>query len=92
MEFCNNCVKPGYAKNVYGETLCEECWEDYLFTDRGKVEYIISVVKEEIAITNLDADFLGHCAVQWYNNRGQFKIADEDILIIEEFAERTGIL
>lgn len=64
---CDKCLKPVESRllNAYGALLCEDCWDDYLFTDEGKVEYIIGITRGDYPMEYFDADFLGLCATQW---------------------------
>ena len=47
MSLCEKCEKRtnDVFINVFDETLCEDCWDDYLMTDRGKLEYFIGNVR-----------------------------------------------
>ena len=39
---CDKCQIPSFNRllNVYGALLCEECWDEYINTPAGKVEYL----------------------------------------------------
>ena len=67
MERCAACGKElkSFSETAYGTKLCVDCWDDYLMTDRGKVEYIIGIVTGELDLKDFDADFLGHASVCW---------------------------
>ena len=47
MERCTRCEDTGreYFITAYGDILCEDCWDDYICTDEGKVEYLIGICK-----------------------------------------------
>ena len=49
---CEKCAKQtnDTLVNVFSEELCEDCWDDYLMTDRGKLEYFIGIVKGDLPI------------------------------------------
>lgn len=91
---CDKCLKPSESRlqTVYGSLLCEDCWDDYLFTDEGKVEYIVGIIRGDYPMEYFDADFLGHCAVQWQKHKGQFNISDEGIAHIEHRAKCLGLM
>lgn len=91
---CSKCGKPTTEKlvSIYGEQLCEDCWDEYLFTDEGKVEYIVSIVYRNCKLSDFDADFLGFAAIQWYKNKDRFKLPEQDINLIESCAKILGIL
>ena len=65
MKFCVKCGKPvdEPITTAYGDKRCPDCFDDYLMTDRGKVEYFIGLANGELNIKDFDADFLGHVAV-----------------------------
>ena len=91
---CDKCLRSVETRllNVYGTLLCEDCWDDYLFTDEGKVEYIIGITRGDYPIEYFDADFLGMCATQWYKNKDQFDISDDEIARIEDLAKLIDLL
>ena len=91
---CDKCLRSTETRllTAYGALLCEDCWDDYLFSDEGKVEYIIGLTRGDYPIEYFDADFLGHCAVQWHKNKNQFDFADEEIAHIEQLANLLGLL
>jgi hypothetical protein len=91
---CEKCGKPTLDTliNVFSEELCLDCWDDYLMTDRGKVEYFIGIVKEELPIEDYDADFLGHIAVCWNNYKSELNHASTMMAFYEAKAKELGIL
>lgn len=81
---CDRCVTPTDGiLNAYGVLLCEECWDEYINTPEGKVEYLIGIAKADYPASAFDADFLGFALVQWHKNRSQFDMSDEEIEEIE---------
>lgn len=91
---CEKCGKQIFDVfiNVYSETLCEDCWDDYLMTDRGKVEYFIGIVKGDLPITDYDADFLGHVSACWKEHKNQLNHSSSDMAYYEERAKKLGLL
>ena len=92
MEFCVNCMKPRYIENAYGEILCDECWEEYLTTERGLVEYFIYITEGRSKVKHYDADFLGEVGVSWKRHRSEIKLPELEIKMLEEAAFFLGII
>lgn len=94
MERCAKCGKElrTFSRTAYGENRCLDCWDDYLMTDKGKVEYLIGLTTGELDLKDYDADFLGHVAVCWNKYKEQLNISIQQIIAIEEKAECMGIL
>jgi hypothetical protein len=72
--------------------LCPDCYDDYLFTDEGKVEYVIGIVRGDYPMDYFDADFLGEIGVQWNKHKKFFSLAPEVIADIEKRAKLIGLL
>mgnify|MGYP003307167685 CR=1 FL=1 len=92
-----HCAKCGKAADkilftIYNEPRCEHCYDDYLMTDRGKVEYMLNLVNGEIPMEEFDADFLGHVAVCWNKYRDELPISNKNIAEIEIQAAYMGLL
>ena len=82
---CDKCLMPSFNRllNVYGALLCEDCWDDYISTPAGKVEYLVGIAKADYPASSFDADFICYAVVQWYRNKNQLDISDEEIMEIE---------
>ena len=93
MTYCNKCGRPvnTYKVTAYGDIRCLDCYDDYLMTDRGKVEYFIGLTTDELPIDDYDADFLGHVAVCWKKYRAQLNLTATEINLIEAKAKDMGI-
>jgi DNA-directed RNA polymerase subunit RPC12/RpoP len=91
---CIKCGKPlgTFIETAYGEHRCEGCYDDYLMTDKGKVEYLISFVSGELDMKDYDADFLGHVAVCWVKYRDEINRTLKDLYEIEAKAKCLGLL
>ena len=91
---CEKCAKQtnDTLVNVFSEELCEDCWDDYLMTDRGKVEYFVGIVKEELPIEDYDADFLGHESACWKEYKNQLNHSSTMMAFYEAKAKELGIL
>lgn len=91
---CEKCGKQTLDTliNVFSEELCLDCWDDYLMTDRGKVEYFIGIVKEELPIEDYDADFLGHISVCWNKYKSELNHSSLHMEFYEATARKLGLL
>lgn len=94
MERCAKCGKVlgEHFKTAYGELRCADCYDDYLMTDKGKVEYLIGICKGDLPIKDFDADFLGWVAMCWEKYKGMLPLSEKDIAQIEVHAACLGIL
>ena len=94
MYACDVCGKKTneYLVNLYGVQMCEDCWDDYLFSPVGKVEVIAGIVLGEHSIDEFDADYLGQAAVQWNLNKKDFDISEETLAVYEKSAKELGLL
>lgn len=94
MEYCAKCGKllGEYFKTAYGEIRCADCYDDYLMTDRGKVEYLIGICAGDYPMSDFDADFLGWIAVCWKKYKNLLDVSAKDIANIEERAAYLGLL
>lgn len=91
---CDKCGTPAsdMILNVYGALLCEECWDEYICTPEGKVEYLVGIAKADYPASEFDADFLGFALVQWYKNRNQLDISDDEIAEIENKLKQINLM
>lgn len=77
---------------AYGDVLCPTCYDDYLFTAEGKVEYVIGIVSGDYPMDCFDAEFLDEIGVQWNKYKKYFVLAPEIIEDIEKRARFIGLL
>lgn len=91
---CSKCDKAlgEYLVTAYGEVCCEDCWDDYLMTDRGKVEYIIGICRGDYPMSDFDADFLGWISSCWKTHRDEINLKLSDLYEIETKARALGLL
>ena len=91
MLFCQNCGVSASSLHptVYGDVLCEDCWEGYLATDIGQIEYFIAICLGDEDINSFDADQLGSFVVSCQNNKDRALV---NISIIETEAKKLGLL
>jgi hypothetical protein len=91
---CVNCDKTSgeFIKTAYGDWLCEDCWDDYICTEAGMLEYLIGICHEDYPVTDFDAEFLGEVAKSWSLNYSMLDLTPIERLAIEEKARELGIL
>lgn len=77
---------------AYGELLCADCYDDYLFTDEGKVEYLIGLVQGDYPMDMFDPDFLGELGVQWNKHKKHLALPEDTIIYVESKAKLIGLL
>ena len=94
MGYCANCDSHDkeLLKTIYGDYLCEDCWDDYICSDIGMVEYMISILKGECPVDEFDADFLGRVVVNWRINYNMFDLSAEELKELEQKATELGLM
>ena len=94
MKRCEKCDKllGEYFHTAYGEDRCEDCWDDYLMTDRGKVEYLIGICHDDYPASDFDAEFLGWVASCWKKYRNELELSMSEVVEIEAKARALGLL
>lgn len=92
---CANCNKTGsgdFFKTAYGDWLCEDCWDDYINTDMGRLEYLISICTGDCPVEEFDADFLYEAAKSYRINYNMLDLTAEQLTELEQKAKDLGIL
>ena len=92
---CANCDKTlggDSFKTDYGDQLCEDCWDDYICTEAGKLEYLIGICSGDLPVEEFDADFLGEVAKSYRVNFDKLELTSEQKAALEEKALELGIL
>lgn len=71
MIHCNKCNKVlgEYLLSAYGDTVCEDCWDEYICTKEGKVEYLLGICRGDYPATEFDDDFLLEAVESWNENK-----------------------
>lgn len=94
MDYCIECgfQSEDTFRTVYGEVLCEDCWDDYLCSKRGKVEYFVGICSGELPVEEFDADFLGSVAKSYMINHDKLELTREQKAALEERAIELGLL
>ena len=90
---CVNCGKTRgeFLKTAYGELLCEDCWDDYICSDAGKLEYFIGFCREDYHPDEFDADFVYEAVKNWKLNSNMLDLTPQQIAEIETKARELGI-
>lgn len=90
---CDKCFKQcdDSHLSIYGILMCEDCWDDYLFTDYGMVEYLVGLVRGIYRLEDFDAEFLSLALTQWEANKNQFDIQPQEVLNIENYLKKFNL-
>jgi recombinational DNA repair protein (RecF pathway) len=92
---CANCDKTlggDSFKTAYGDFLCENCWDDYICSEAGKLEYLIGICYGDLPLEEFDADFLYEVANSYRINYEKLDLTREQKAALEETAMELGIL
>ena len=94
MKYCEHCGKDLISglHTIYNEDVCEDCWDDYICTDMGKIEYLIGICRGDLSLHEFDADFLGEVMVSWKLNKNLTNLSEAEKVKIEETAEELGLI
>lgn len=84
---CDNCgeifEEDELIGTVYGDFICENCWNKYINTEEGLAEYFIKIANEEILPSDLEISKLNQIITVWKNA----KEAQEFIGLTDEAIE-----
>lgn len=91
---CANCDKTRgeFLKTAYGDFLCEDCWDDYICSDTGRLEYLIGICNGDYPADDFDADFLYEVVKSWKVNYSMLNLTPQERFEIEEKARELGLL
>jgi hypothetical protein len=91
---CANCDKTHgeFLKTAYGDFLCEDCWDEYINTEAGRLEYLIGICRGDYPVDEFDADFLGAVAFSYKINYDKLDLTAEELTKLEQKAMELGIL
>lgn len=93
MEFCTRCMSPEpLNQTAYGNPLCDECWDEYLDSNQGKVEYFLNIVRGQEDVRSFDADFLFTVIRSWNAYKNLLDLSEAEIAEYEEIAFHIGLL
>lgn len=90
---CDCCkAETALLKNAYGQYLCTDCWNDYLTTERGQVEYVIGATSGEYkgeAFSHIDRRYITNA---WNEHSDELGKTAAELEAIEKAAEDAGII
>lgn len=90
---CNNCNADTILhKNAYGQYLCADCWNNYLTTVNGQVEYVIGLATGEYKITAFSEKDRKWIAEAWNTYKANLGKTEEELLTIETAAKEAGLV
>ncbi len=91
---CVNCDRADgeFLKTAYGDMLCEDCWDDYICSEAGKLEYLIGICCGDLPLEEFDADFLGSVAASYMTHYHLLDLTDEQRAELEKKAKELGLL
>ena len=67
-------------------------WDEYILTEKGKVEYLIGICKGDYPVSDFDADFLIDVSSSWRQFRDELALFKDEIKSIESIASSMGLL
>lgn len=91
---CTNCGKTRgeFFKTAYGDLLCENCWDDYICTETGRLEYFIGFCREDYHPDEFDADFVYEAVKSYRINYEKLDFTTEQRTELENKAKELGLL
>ncbi len=91
---CVNCGKTRgeLLKTAYGDYLCEDCWDDYICSEAGMLEYLIGICRGDYPAEEFDAEFLGEVVKSYMINYDKLDLTEEQRLELEGKAKELGLL
>ena len=92
--YCANCGEKNcdLLRTAYGDQLCEDCWDDYICSEAGRLEYLIGICYGDLPIEEFDADFLCGVAKSWQLHNQDLGLTEEQNAELEEKARKLGLL
>jgi hypothetical protein len=71
MIHCSKCNKVlgEYLLSAYGDTVCEACWDKYIMTDEGKLEFLLGICLGDYPAADFDDEFLLEVVASWNANK-----------------------
>ena len=84
--------KAELLKTAYGNYICEDCWDDYICTEAGKLEYLIGICQNDYPVSDFDADFLCEVVISWIKYSHLLDFTPEEVAAFEAKAHELEIL
>lgn len=94
MGYCATCDThhKELLKTVYGDFICADCWDDYITSDEGRLEYLVGICQGDYPMSDFDSDFLGEVAVSWKKHANKTILSEYKIAAITLNAYNKGLL
>ncbi len=94
MGYCANCDTHHneLLKTAYGDFLCEDCWDDYICSEAGRLEYLIGICRGDYPVEEFDAEFLGEVSKSYRINYNLLDLTAEELTKLEQKAKELGLL
>lgn len=91
---CANCDKTRgeFLRTAYGDYLCEDCWDEYINTEVGRLEYFIGICNGDYPASEFDADFLYEVVKSWMLHYSKLEFTPQQRFDLEEKARKLGLL
>lgn len=72
---CNKCNKAlgEYLLTAYGDAICEDCWDKYIMTDEGKIEFLLGICLGDYPAADFDDEFLLEVVASWNANKERIR-------------------
>ena len=87
MYTCDKCGRRTEERleSVYGVQMCEDCWDEYLFTDEGKAEVIYDIYAGKCKASDFDADYIGEAFISWEKYKDKMDLSSAELKVIENY-------
>ena len=94
MKYCDNCFEnhDELLKTAYGNYFCMDCWDEYINSDAGAVEYFIGICTGDYPVEEFDAEFLGEATKSFLENKTDLDLEPFQLLELEDKARELGLL
>jgi hypothetical protein len=91
---CNKCNKAlgEYLLTAYGDAICEDCWDEYVCSREGKLEYLIGICRGDYPATDFDDEFLLEAVESWNENKNLVALPKQLFTLAEINAQVLGKL
>lgn len=75
MIHCDKCNKVigEYLLSAYGDAICEDCWDEYICTKEGRVEYLLGICRGDYPAMEFDDEFLLEVVKSWNENKNRIR-------------------
>lgn len=90
---CSKCKCTSYdlIYSAFGDELCDDCWDEYINSDKGLVEYFISICEDENP-DEFDADFLCSVSRAWLEYLPKLALTGQRISELNQKAKELNLL